>query len=100
MNYNTLNMETPNPQTPKRPRTDENDSDLTFDKAKEIWPHFLVVEGPDAEKPLSKISVFLLSKWYKGLASEPKPNDIKRLRSGQVLLEVHKSVHATNMKAT
>ena len=53
----------------------------------------------DKEKSLHKLSSFAIQKGIEGLAGEPK--SIKRLRSGDFLIEVDTGSHSTNLqKAT
>lgn len=59
------------------------------------WPRFLVIEGTDDNKPLSKLSPFAIQKGIKGLAGEPK--GVRRLRSGNLLIEVDRASHASNL---
>ncbi len=56
------------------------------------WPRFLVVEGCKEDQPLRCLSPFAISKGIEGLIGTAK--DIKRLRSGDVLVEVNRSSQA------
>ena len=49
------------------------------------WPRFLVVEGRDAEKPLSKLSPFAINHCFKGVSSDI--TNIKKLKEGAYLVE-------------
>lgn len=81
----------------KRSRpVDSTDSDSDSDLIDNVnWPRFLVIEGTDENHPLSKLSPFAISKGLQGLAGTPK--DVKRLRNGQVLVEVDKKCYSDNL---
>ena len=49
------------------------------------WPRFLLVKGTDNERPLSKLSPFAVNK-----ATGSNPFNIKKLRNGDILVEVDK----------
>ena len=64
-----------------------------------LFPRFLMMMPDDEEKSLHKLSSFAIQKGIEGLAGEPK--SIKRLRSGDLLIEVDRGSHSTNLqKAT
>ena len=60
----------------------------------ETFPHFLIIENKDPEKPL-KISPFAINKGIEGLIGTTK--NIKKLRSGCILVEVDKAVQAKSL---
>ena len=64
--------------------SDSEDDDIDIWTAAGAWPRFLVVEADDPANPLSKISPFLMQKWFEGVSSSIK--DIKRLGSGAFLV--------------
>ena len=74
----------------KRPRSD-TESDSEGDGA---WPRFIVISPSEPEKPL-KLSPFAIQKGIEGLAGNPK--SIRKLRSGDLLVEVSKKAHAKNI---
>ena len=77
----------------------DTDPDSDSDIIVQSWPRFLIVESTDPLSPLNKISPFALNKGIQGLAGTPKT--VKLLRSGALLVEVSKEVHAKNLlKAT
>ena len=55
-------------------------------KAKLSFPRFLLMMSGDEDKSLSRLSTFAIQKGIEGLVGEPK--NIKRLRSGDLLIEV------------
>jgi len=75
----------------KRLRPDDSDSETDTS----IWPRFLIIESTCAEKPISKLSPFAISKGIQGLAGEPK--SVRKLRSGHLLVEVDRESHARNL---
>lgn len=76
----------------RRREKDERDSD-SESEVREIaekylhstWPRFLVVEGTDPDKPLSRLSPFAIRKGFEGISKEIK--NVKRLRDGSYLVE-------------
>ena len=62
------------------------------------WPRFLVVTSTSDDKPLSKLSPFAVQKGIEGVVGTPK--SIKRLRSGDLLVEVNRSSQADNLLKT
>jgi len=76
----------------KRPRDDDSDSDedirtMAIDAGvSDAWPRFLVVKGADEDKPLGRLSPFAIQKGFQGVATVGF-KDIKRLRSGDYLVE-------------
>ena len=77
-----------------RPWTD-SDNDINTVQQVEDWPRFLIIHSTDDENNLSKLSPFAVHKGIEGIAGIPK--DIKRLRSGDFLLEVNREGHANNL---
>ncbi len=59
------------------------------------WPRFLVAHATDQAKPIDKLSIFVLEKVLQGVAGVPKT--LKRLRSGDLLIELEKKSHAENL---
>jgi hypothetical protein len=59
------------------------------------FPHFLFVQGTDPEKPLSKLSPFAIKKSIESIAGAPK--NVTQLRSGNIIIEITKHSHATNL---
>ena len=59
------------------------------------WPRFLIIEGTDLGHPLQNLSPFAIHKGILGIAGEPV--SVKKLRSGQILIEVNKEHHARNL---
>ena len=94
----------------KRKNSDEEDYDSDqaylerykktreeFLKAKFFFPKFLMMTSGDDEKSLSRLSTFAIQKGIQGLVGEPKT--IKRLRSGDLLIEVDRETHSTKLLA-
>ena len=91
---NTITHPTPNSGKRSRKEMDsdsESDSEIGMDS----WPRFLIMESTDSDKPLTKLSPFVLQKGIQGLAGVPK--DVNRLRSGQVLIEVDRKSHCRHL---
>ena len=66
-------------------------------KGKIILPRFLMMMSGDDEKSLPRLSTFTIQKGIQGLVGEPKT--IKRLRSGDLLIEVDRESYSTNLLA-
>ena len=66
-------------------------------KAKLFFPRFLMKTSGDDEKSLSRLSTFAIQKGIQCLVGEPKT--IKRLRSGDLLIEVDRETHSTKLLA-
>lgn len=64
----------------------------------EIWPRFITISSKETEKPLTKLSPFVIEKAITGMAGAPK--SVKKLRSGQILVECEKKAHSTNLLRT
>ena len=77
------------------------DSDLSVDNdpftvpRSEHWPRFIIIESADSDRPISKLSPFAIHKGILGIAGTVK--DVKKLRSGQLLVECAKRAHAENL---
>ena len=89
-----------NPQHVKR-RREEESGDQSSDSESEVreksghWAAWLVVEGMDADRPLSALSPFAVQKGFKGITSGLK--SIKRLRNGTFLVECQSSSQSKKM---
>ena len=59
------------------------------------WPRFLLVKSADTTRPVAKLSPFAIAKAIQGLAGEPK--QVRKLRSGDLLVEVCKKAHSDNL---
>ena len=51
------------------------------------WPRFLVVEGVDPDRPLSKLSPFAIAKFFEEVSSAFSKANIRRLRNGAFLVK-------------
>ena len=60
-----------------------------------IFPRFLFVQGTDPDKPLTKLSPFAIKKSIESIAGAPK--NVTQLRSGNIIIEITKHSHATNL---
>ena len=75
-----------------------NHDDVDPDSDNEIpnhFPKFLVIHGTDDSKPLKKLSPFAIQKGIQGIAGIPEK--VQRLRSGDILVEVSRRSHSTNL---
>ena len=81
-------------QTKKRSR-EQLDSDSDNGQTSSSFPRFLIVESNDPERPLSKLSPFVIEKVLVSVAGSPK--SVKKLNSGALLVEVEKTKHAENL---
>ena len=66
-------------------------------KAEIMFPRFLLMMSGDEDKSLSRLSTFAIQKGIEGLVGEPK--NIKRLRSGDLLIEVDRETYSTKLLA-
>lgn len=62
------------------------------------WPKFIVMESVTPDVPLAKLSPFAIQKGISGIAGTVK--DVKKLKSGQILVECLKKSHADNLLRT
>jgi hypothetical protein len=62
--------------------------------ATDAWPRFLVMESVNQDQPLSKVSPFVIEKAMKGICNAV---NVKKLRSGVLLIEVSRPEQATNL---
>ena len=72
----------------------DSDSDVDFN-LDDSWPRYLVIEPTDENRALSRLSPFAIAKGLQGLAGVPK--DVRRLRDGQLLVEVDKKSYSDNL---
>ena len=80
----------------KRFRSDSGSS--SEPEAAPIWPRFLVVSNSGDGEALSKLSPFAVNKGIEGVIGTPK--SLKRLRSGDLLVEVSRATQANNLLKT
>ena len=80
----------------KRLRSDSGSS--SDSEATPIWPRFLVVTSNGDGKSLSNLSPFAVQKGIEGVVGTPE--SIKRLRSGDLLIEVSRRTQAENLLKT
>ena len=84
-----------NLQGSKRPYREVESSSDGEDNIPDMWPRFLVIQGTSAEFPLAKLNPFAIEKGIQGLAGTPV--SVRRLRSGDLILEVAKKSHSDNL---
>ena len=92
----------------KRQRPEESDVSSDSDTRQPIAhvtsqsalkvPRFLVVQSADSSRKVSDLSPFVIEKCIVSLAGQPK--SIKKLKSGDLLLEVEKKKHIENLLRT
>ena len=63
------------------------------------WPQFLLVKGTDNERPLSKLSPFAVNKAIVAVLGSD-PFNIKKLRNGDILIEVDKETQSSKLLKT
>ena len=56
------------------------------------WPHFLVIQSNDENRPVTALSPFVIDKTIKACAGTVK--GVKKLRSGMILVEVDNKRHS------
>ena len=61
------------------------------------WPHFLVIESNDQNRPVTSLSPYVIDKSLRACAGTVK--SVKKLRAGILLVEVTRETQATNLLA-
>lgn len=79
----------------KQKRQHENSSDSDSSTTSNNWPRFIMVESIDKTNAITKLSPFVILKALQGISGEPK--SVKKLRSGEILVEVEKQSHSRNL---
>ncbi len=93
---NNNTMDTLKSNRNKRGRTGSGDEvDETIDDR--YWPRFLLIKSTE-DRPVSRLSPFVISKALKGLAGELKL--IKKIRSGDILVECQRKGQSDNLIRT
>ena len=64
----------------------------------DTWSRFITIISKEAEKPLTKLSPFVIEKLITGMAGSPK--SVKKIRSGALLVECEKKSHSDNLLRT
>ena len=100
--HSPLNMTSQNqkPKTPKKRHIVDSDSELSLENEPlttpiDDWPRFIILTSANSEKPIGKLSPFAIHKGILGIAGVVK--DVKKLRSGDILVECAKKAHAENL---
>ena len=78
----------------KNPKRFHQDTDTDSDN-ESTWPQFLVIRSTDDKRSLKNLSPFAIQKGIQGLAGEPK--SVKKLKSGDLLVEVCRKHHSLNL---
>ena len=87
----------------KRQRTDNNENkryrqeDDIGEVTDQNYPRFLVIQSLEEDKPLSKVSPFVIEKCLHAIAGEPK--SVKKIKAG-LLVEVNRKSHSDNLLKT
>lgn len=68
---------------------------FNFPSENENWQRFIVLESLTDDMPLTKLSPFAIHKGITGIAGTVK--DIKKLRSGQILVECARKANSENL---
>ena len=63
------------------------------------WPRFLLIKGTDNERPLYKLSPFAVNKAIVAVLGSD-PFNIKKLRNGEILIEVDKEAQSSKLLKT
>ena len=74
------------------------DSDSEHDiqsQGTQPFPRFLIVESTDPDKRIATLSPFVIEKQIESIAGVPK--SVKKLKTGNLLIEVEKPQHAKNL---
>ena len=95
-----FNMATQHSQLTDRKRTRTDISTMNLDTAQICsWPRFLLMKGTDNERPLSKLSPFAVNKAIIAVLGSD-PFNIKKLRNGEILIEVDKEAQSSKLLKT
>ena len=60
-----------------------------------VFPRFLIIESTDPNRPLSKLSPFVIEKCISSIATSPK--SCQKLKSGALLVEMTNKVHVESL---
>ena len=85
---------------PKRAHSDSEDdfetiSDSTTNSQPSNFPHFIVIESVDENKPITKVSPFAIEKQLSGILGTPK--SVKNLKNGTILVECNTRQQSKNL---
>ena len=84
----------------KRTRTSLDIMTTTLDSPQICsWPRFLLVKGTDNERPLCRLSPFAVNKAIVAILGSD-PFNIKKLRNGNILVEVDKEAQSNKLMKT
>ena len=84
-----------NTQNHKRCRSDYDSDPEQQNQTASSFARFLIIESVEENKQLSTLSPFVIEKQIESLAGVPK--SVKKLRNGNLLVEVDKPQHARNL---
>ena len=100
MNNYYFSMATQHSQMTDRKRTRTDILTTSLDSAPICsWPRFLLIKGTDNERPLSKLSPFAVNKAIVAVLGSD-PFNIKKLRNGEILIEVDKEAQSSKLLKT
>ena len=88
-------------KTPKKRHIVDSDSGLSLENEPlttltDDWPRFIILTSVNPERPIGKVSPFAIHKGILGIAGVVK--DVKKLWSGDILVECAKKAHAENRR--
>ena len=78
-----------------RPDSDSEPDSEPSQQSTTVFPRFLIIESLQEDKPLSKLSPFVIEKSIQSMAGTAK--SVKKLRNGSLLIEVEKKSHSQNL---
>jgi len=96
-----MTSENKKPNKNKRPCTEDSDSTEGENNSHQpsiAFPRFLVIQSTEQNFKMTSLSPFVISKTLQSIAGEPK--SVKKLRSGDLLVEVVKASHSNNLLNT
>ena len=95
-NENTnLSVEKNPKNTKKIKRNWQPSSESDSEQVLDMWPRFLLIKATDDNQSLSRLSPFAINKQVQAVAGQPK--EVKKLRSGELLVHVTKKSHSDNL---
>ena len=85
------------PTTNKRQRPDSDDDIASFAtfRTAENFPKFLIIKSEDDEKPITKLSPFVIEKQIEAIIGTPK--SVKKLKNQTLLVETNRKSQTDNL---
>ena len=82
----------------QRPDSDDDTATSTFFKSTENFARFLIIKSEDCEKPITKLSPFVIEKQIEAIIGIPK--SVKKLKNKTLLVETNRKSQTENLLKT